>query len=373
MVGELNKIIFDTLTVERAVYLPDVGSLAVERRAARMVSRRRLRRAHNAVVFTSQQCGRSVVDSVAAACGIDEGQAREIYDRWLSKCRDGNLLTIEGVGRIDRKTFVADEALKMALNPDGSGESMLRPYGRGCGGCIMTIAVTAILAAACGAAALMYPEQCKDFTTAVKSLFMAKPAAVASTQEPESGYPADGNDGSSTETPDDAQAEPELPATDVQAVEPAADNHTDHTAAGNQSGGQQAAGTATASASRANKADDAGKADKADRTENNGKTDRADQAPVVTTANAAETAAGNEVGRLQSRRSYVVLGVFSTAENALRAVAETRAEGINSCAAYVYGAKFMTALYSSDSRAECTEFMKAYAGRYENIWIYTAH
>ena len=73
-------------------------------------------------------------------------------------------------------------------------------------------------------------------------------------------------------------------------------------------------------------------------------------------------------------RSYVVLGVFSTPENASRAVqaAEERVPGIR-YSVYVFGNKWMVSPFSGEDAAACARFMKEYRDRLPDIWVYRAH
>jgi hypothetical protein len=72
-----------------------------------------------------------------------------------------------------------------------------------------------------------------------------------------------------------------------------------------------------------------------------------------------------------SGRSYVVLGVFSTCENAMRATAQAhKKNGSLHCSIYHYGNKFMVALYDAPTRSECGEFVRSLDGEFKDLWIY---
>lgn len=86
MVEEVNKIIYNMLIGGKVVLLPGVGTLYIERQGARRISKDRLLSPRNAVNFSSQSDeGSSIVDEIVAIAGCGEEQARDIYDRWLSK------------------------------------------------------------------------------------------------------------------------------------------------------------------------------------------------------------------------------------------------------------------------------------------------
>lgn len=126
MVGEVNKIIYNMLISGRGVYLPEVGSLYIERQAARKIADNKLLSPRNAVNFTSQEQAPSLVEEIATIAKCERAQAQEIYERWLSKTRTETTLTIEGIGKLVDKSFSTDESLSTALNPQGTKVLVLR-------------------------------------------------------------------------------------------------------------------------------------------------------------------------------------------------------------------------------------------------------
>lgn len=115
MVNEVNKLIYNTLAEHNAVVLPRVGSLGVVRRIAKMEGNRVV--APNfAVEFSSAEEGVSLCDVIASVANISSSEAEDIYLRWLDKVKEGNTLTISGVGTLRDKSFVTDTELQKALN-----------------------------------------------------------------------------------------------------------------------------------------------------------------------------------------------------------------------------------------------------------------
>lgn len=83
--------------------------------------------------------------------------------------------------------------------------------------------------------------------------------------------------------------------------------------------------------------------------------------------------AAAEPARLVSGRRYVVLGVFSTPENAARAAQLAREkEGSFRCGVYRFGAKFMVSPFESEDAEACTLFIRAHAETFPGMWTYTA-
>ena len=69
---------------------------------------------------------------------------------------------------------------------------------------------------------------------------------------------------------------------------------------------------------------------------------------------------------------YVVMGVFSTEQNAERAVAQAKEKLPSAvCAILPFkGDKFMVTLYGSDSLEECNEFARNSRAVFGDLWVY---
>ena len=119
MVEEVNKIIYNMLISGRGVYLPEVGTLFIERQGAKRLDKKRLLSPRNVVTFSSQAEAPSLVDEIVAIAGCELAQAQDIYERWIAKTRTQNDVLIGGVGVLRGKSFVADKAFAAAINPKG--------------------------------------------------------------------------------------------------------------------------------------------------------------------------------------------------------------------------------------------------------------
>ena len=108
MVNEVNKIVYNTLVAERAIHLPGVGTLSIVRKSAEVASGGMVLPPSHSVQFSSSAHATSLVDAIAREAGVDSASAEELYSRWLEKVRVGSALTIEGVGRLQQKSFVAE-------------------------------------------------------------------------------------------------------------------------------------------------------------------------------------------------------------------------------------------------------------------------
>lgn len=80
----------------------------------------------------------------------------------------------------------------------------------------------------------------------------------------------------------------------------------------------------------------------------------------------------NEILYSTSGHSYLVLGIFSTEDNARRAIsnAEQRDSSVD-CRIYHYSDKFMVALFDGETARECSEYKRSIEDRFPDLWIYT--
>lgn len=305
MVDQVNRLAGNLLAAGGELYLPGVGSLCVRFRGARRLSARLVEPPSREVVFTSQQRGVSLVDEIARvlrdaapAEGPQAGgehvaaQAQDIYDRWLMRTRQDDVLTIEGVGVLKFKHFTPDEAFDRRINPQGHTPVRIHRPRRFDG--VMWIGIAAIV-----------------FVVAFTAYWWL-------------GNRRDAVAGRSASEP-----------VTLVAAAPAA---TEHSAAAEAS------------------ADGVG----------------ADSVTDPAAAGTDPTADG-EPARLVSGRRYVVLGVFSTPENAARAAQLAREkEGSFRCGVYRFGAKFMVSPFESEDAEACTLFIRAHAETFPGMWTYTA-
>ena len=321
MVNEFNKIVGEMLASEGAVHLPDVGTLVVVRRPAERISSRRLRRSCNAVLFTDKVRGRSVVDVVAEICGTDEAEAQDIYRRWLSKVTADGVVAIDGVGHIDRMRFYVDDAFDKLLNPNGHQVVELEKHR---GRKALWICFWTILGlAAAGCVGYCMYECREDIADTLTAWFAPKEKPAQTEEIAVLREPAESEN---TETEDMAAPAAEETSELVQ-PEPQPEPTPEPEAAPQEDTQPQKAVPVTPS---------------------------------------------DGIGRLTSGWNYVVYGVFSTPENAMRAIADLRANGVTGCAAFAYGSRYMVTVYSSAEVADCNRFIRTALG-FENLWVYTAH
>lgn len=281
MVDEVNRLVGNLLAAGSGVFLPGVGSLFVERRGARRLSKRSVQPPCRVVSFSSQQQGVSLADELARTLHCDAAGAQDVYDRWLSRTREGDVLTIEGVGVLKFKNFTLAPAFDRLLNPQGHEPVRIKPARRLDWALWVGIAAIVIAAGFGGAEFLR----------------------INSSDIPEPG----------------------------------------------------AAGTADSAGDRADAA-----------------VTRADAKPAGLRPGSAARVS-TEPASLVSGHRYVVLGVFSTPENAARAAADAEARDASvRCGVYRFGNKFMVSPFEAPDAEACTLFIRNYSDRFPGLWTYTA-
>ena len=335
MVDQVNRLAGNLLAAGGELYLPGVGSLCVRFHGAKRLSARLVEPPSREVVFTSQQRGVSLVDEIARvlrtsapAEGPQAGgehvaaQAQDIYDRWLMRTRQDDVLTIEGVGVLKFKNFTPDEAFDRRINPQGHAPVRIHRPRRFDGAMWIGIAAIVFVVAF---TAYWWLGNRRDAVAEPVTLVAAPPAAT---------------EGLST-----------------------ADAPTDADVAANDAG-QAVAGAAVGGSA----ADAAGGSAHATPSAPTGR-----EAAAASDRPAPSADAAAEPARLVSGRRYVVLGVYSTPENAARAARLAREkEGSFRCGVYRFGAKFMVSPFESEDAEACTLFIRAHAETFPGMWTYTA-
>ena len=273
MIEEVNKIIYNMLISGRGVFLPEVGTLYIERQAARKLADGRLLSPRNTVVFVDGVQAPSLVEEIVAIAGCGVEQAQDIYERWQSKTLQEGVLTIGGVGVLKGKSFSTDKAFHSAINPQGVKTLVVRK--KSSNTWLYVVSAVAVVVALAILAFLMWGDK-----------FMGKQSAEKVVVE--------------------QVVTPETPAVEAEQV---------------------AAGEPTSE-------------------------------PQVVANNT-------------SYAYYVVMGIFSTPENAERAVKDAEAKVKDaSCVVLPFKNKYMVTIFGSDNVADCNTFARSYRDIYPDLWVY---
>lgn len=116
MVNEVSKLIYNALIKYQAIYLPEVGTISVVRHSATISSKRELAAPQYSVELSLDNHAKSLVNIISEVVSVDKTRAEEIYSRWLDKAREGSVVTIDRVGKLQDNSFTADKRLIEALN-----------------------------------------------------------------------------------------------------------------------------------------------------------------------------------------------------------------------------------------------------------------
>lgn len=364
MVGEVNKLVASLLAANQPLFLPGVGTLRPERKAARRLSRRKLAPPYRAVEYTSREEGLSMPEAIARAARCDEERARTVYERWLSYVFADGVLTIEGVGRLRQKHFALDPAFEQRLNPQGHEPIRIRRSRRF--DWVLWLGVAAILFVGgfWGYQFLRlrqaeWPAGVRPTVVGVQPVPVLTEAAQSA--DSPAGAPAGGQDGVAGSAADATGTAAGQDRADVSAGAAAVSGQP---AAADPSSAPVVTERAVSSESTDGMPAEA---------------DRAAAASSVTSpavsseVSPAASPAAADRSALVSGRRYVVLGVFSTPGNAERAAqqAAERVVGVR-CTVHPFGAKWMVSPFASDDAAACTRFVNKYDDRFPGLWVYVA-
>lgn len=371
MMEQVGRLIGGLLAGGGEVFLPGVGSLYTERRPAQRIDRRRVLPPYKAVAFASQQRGVSLVDEIVRVMRANGAEqeglqdaAQSVYDRWIAQAREGETLRVEGVGTLKFKSFTPDEAFDLRLNPQGREPVRIRKTRRFDWAC--WVGVLAILVAAVfgGYEFVMLNSDERDVTPV---------ARTSSVQQPDTLSVAGRGDavaGTSAEEFSDASASQE--GVSQAGVSPAGGAPAE---AGTKTGvaTESASGTATGAVAESATMKPAAASGAVGQPAGSG-TAKHTVAGSMSESTAERPVRPSEAPvALISGRRYVVLGVFSTPENAERAVRDVAAkEPTFRCRIYRFGEKFMVSPFSADEAEKCTQFIRAQEERFPGMWTYTA-
>lgn len=339
---QLGRLIGNLLAGGGEIFLPGVGTLFTERQGARRLSKRLIQPPYRKVSFSSQERGRSLVDCIAEAAKCDEQTARGVYDRWIARAFVQDELTVVGIGTLKFKHFTPTAEFDARLNPQGREPVRVKPVRRF--DWVLWFGIAAIVGVL---GFVTFWWLCERTVSMNPELGPAARTHVV--------VPADSADTEVTATVPDGEVA-EVPSDPVSADSGAVARSIAGDVVGTDSVG--AAGTAAAEGASGAAV---GNAAAAGNTGDSGSVGR------------AASATAEHPAALVSGRKYVVLGVFSTPENAARAVESVGAKnGAMRCGIYRFGGKLMVSPFESDDADACTLFIRAHAGEFPDMWTYTA-
>ena len=310
MVNEVNKLIFNTLVESGAIYIPEVGTLAIERTPAAK-SRSRVAGPTFAVAFSSERDGESLANVIATVASISVDEADDIVRRWLAKVSSDGKVVIEGVGIIQNNSFSPDTKLTDSL---ASTHRYIQLTKAKKGSCLpWIIFAVLLLCAACVGAYLYYISCIKSADASIPETRPEQPAPELLVEEP------------------DSVAVPVIDAPEV--IEEAAVAETETVIED---------------------------------------TEVVETAPEQVKAEPEQNTTSVADWRNEDVHHYVIFGSYSTLNNANVAVRQiSRKNPEAQCKVMPLGKMYAVAVYGSKNRKDCEAFKRANRKYYKNAWIHT--
>ena len=293
MVSEVNKIIYNRLVSNGALYIPDVGTLTLLRQPAMYTSRKRIVSLRYFVDFTADKIADSLVDIIADVASVDVATAEDICLRWLDKVRTEDGFTIEGVGILKSGHFTLDEALESQLCPFGVDYINVTTRRRGWA----FAAVACVVLMLGGVSAWWFM---RDTATVEPQILVAEEIVVDESQNVETEVVE-----TIVEETEEQGSAAEQIAEIVETPEP----------------------------------------------------------EVVTPADWRDN---------ENIRHWVVIGSYSTTENAERAIKEFETKSPDLMFSHIrLGSMYAVASYGSTEKVDCEEFVQNHKSDFTQLWIYT--
>ena len=293
MVSEVNKIIYNRLVSNGALYIPDVGTLTLLREPAVYTSRKRIVSLRYFVDFTADKIADSLVDIIADVASVDVATAEDICLRWLDKVRTEDGFTIEGVGILKSGHFTLDEALESQLCPFGVDYINVTTRRRGWA----FAAVACVVLMLGGVSAWWFM---RDTATVEPQILVAEEIVVDESQNVETEVVE-----TIVEETEEQGSAAEQIAEIVETPEP----------------------------------------------------------EVVTPADWRDN---------ENIRHWVVIGSYSTTENAERAIKEFETKSPDLMFSHIrLGSMYAVASYGSTEKVDCEEFVQNHKSEFAQLWIYT--
>lgn len=115
----IEQLIYNKLSLQEGVNLPSLGSLRVECRAAKFVSKTAVQAPYAQVVFSKNNTSNliSVVDLMLENSALTSDECHRQYQQWLDTKQDKKHIIIDGVGEIRSDFFYPSTLLESMLNP----------------------------------------------------------------------------------------------------------------------------------------------------------------------------------------------------------------------------------------------------------------
>lgn len=348
-------LIFNALAQRRGINLPDIGSLYVVSVAARMQDDGKLTPPTSQVLFAPEEVQGydDILRLIGESSGKDEPRCREIYDTWLSGVRTEEGVHIFSVGDIVGGTFTPSEELQRTLNPSGTSFVQLKrqftPRQ-----IFFWVAVTVVVGGGLAAGLITYlnsrpGEYDAPYAEGTPLTAPAAPDSLAIAQA------AVGDEEATLDALTESDMETQ-PATDKPAVqaqtapEPAKPLPAEAEPAARPKPADQPKPATTPAQTPANKP----------------------TAAPTTPAKANTSIPASQAPRSGEMRYYVVVGTYSTDENAERFIASAKKKDASQTYRKLPLSNGKIMVYTADtaSDAEAQQQRRALSGSFPDAWVF---
>ena len=311
MVNEVNKIIFNTLVEQGAIYIPNLGTLSIHSTPSHKRGNRVVPPAHS-VVYTTECKATSLSKVIMTIANIDEISANDIVERWHKKISKDGRVVIEGVGTIASGAFTPNSELIAKLNISNEPIYLNGKVRSSRKWWLIPLIVLSLVALGLNLYLLFSRDKIEPI------------APVANT---------------STES---------LVTENTTAENQQISNDTITTDSSTQETNTQEEEIA------------------------NIEVINAEPAPEITEQEVERTEAKIADWREHNKRHYVIFGSYSTMANATTAIKKIeRNNPAAQCKVIRIGTMFGIAVFGSDNHDECTAFKREYRAVYKDAWIHT--
>lgn len=327
MVNEVNKLIFNTLLDEGAVYIPEIGTIRIVRTAARKMFRGRVAPYALSTSFSTSCEATSLVDAIISVAGVSTEDAEDIVRRWKKKSTADGRVVIVGVGVIQNNNFTADKEFTSVLERGNNVVALTRSTKSSSMSWVASIIVLISLIGGIGAYFLTQDNADNKVNTPITS--------------------SDLTANNTTEITDNEVITPEVTTTKEEVTtEPTAPEEVESTTQ------PESTSNDVASVEEVEKPDTATVAEEPTQTAE-------EEAVVVDWRN-------------MSVRHYVIFGSYSVPSNANAAIRKImRKNPAAQCKIIKLGNMHAVAVYGSYNRRECEIFKRNHRSLYRDSWIYT--
>ena len=127
MKQQVDKLIANLLLDEGEVYLPKVGTLALYRHAAQLLSSKLLQQPYRELRLTKEMRGIDLTAHIAQIASVSPERAGDIYDEWLEQSLHDDTLTISNLCTIAKGVITTDKTFEDMSNPQGRKTTKVRP------------------------------------------------------------------------------------------------------------------------------------------------------------------------------------------------------------------------------------------------------